>query len=370
MVKIRCRNDLILQLEGETPEERTKTLRKIRMHRLLSILRQEGALSRRNLAQRAGFNFRSTCLLIQDLVNTDLIVEHSNGNGATVRRGRGAAPVRFNSNAGMIIGIGVTEENTVATATDLNSKQLAEITLPTASVDNEIEFQTFVESLMEGILAAVAQKNIEAPPLAGIGISLPWKADKPHTYSRLNGNGGHSTLEARLCSALRLRYAVPITTCSHTHALTSAYQVFGPSDSLSSFVYINLGQNPAVGTVIDGKIHYGSSGLAGQIERMRTVPGDDSRFADDQEALAELIGLILSLQNPDAIVLGGDSMISDKAFGAQLQEKLTEKNLLPALHQTPIKMDASSLEGPALGALAIVFSQMFTASHIPLEAVL
>lgn len=346
--------------------------------RILELITTGRARTRTAIAQVTGLSRSTVGQRLDALFAADLIRE---GHENVHSRGRPSRTLQLNHSAGLMISVDVGEERTRIAVTDLNTNILTD----------RVERLTVGEGpdiLLDKITATVREMldhtDLGGKPVAGIGLGLPAPVD--HDAGRVLGwsiMSGWDGYDIR--GHLRQTWQVPILIDNDVNLLTLAeHRRFWPDQR--HLLYIKAGTGVGSGMVLDGHIHRGAQGTAGDIGHARINGFGDpqcrcgnlgclesliggwalardlrsrqqSRSHDardvvdqvkrgDSEAVASLraAGRILgeavayatSLLNPDVIVLGGILGTTGDHLLAGVREVIYQRSLPLATRQLRI----------------------------------
>jgi glucokinase len=107
-----------------------------------------------------------------------------------------------------------------------------------------------------------AQAHNEARALVGIGVGLKGAVDR--TSRRLVHSFYLGQADLPIGDMLAQALGVPTWLENDVHAATIGEMIFGAGRDFSDFVLFNAGTGIAVGIVVGGQLHRGSSGVAGE----------------------------------------------------------------------------------------------------------
>src|SRR5690606_14979481 len=102
-----------------TPSDRSIEKRRLRKHFILNVIREQGPLSRAEIAKVADFNLPSVSSLVDELIADGLAQEEK---ARHVLRGRRPIPVFLKQDAACALGIDVGKRTTTALLSNLAAK--------------------------------------------------------------------------------------------------------------------------------------------------------------------------------------------------------------------------------------------------------
>ncbi|MEQ8821136.1 MAG: ROK family protein [Sumerlaeia bacterium] len=415
---LKTRPDLVVLPDSSSPAARSLEKRRLRKHQVLNIIRQSGPISRRDIVDISGFNLPSVSSFVQESLDEHLVFEEKS---KTSRLGRHSKLVTLNPQAACVVGIDAGKRLTTGVAVSLGGTILARIEEDTPESESAEELAKRLVRLGENLYVSQASM---LPPLAGIGVALPGLVGEPERPAGPASNGaaathaGGGTDERQIRHSLEERFGVPVFLDNDARMSALGSMWFGTGRDLNTFAVINIGFGLGMGIVIDKKLFRGAMGFSGElghiplgdagvpwytgierglenvasgagIARLGRLAGlnfrDASEIAEmasqgDREAtevierfalhLAYGIATVISLFNPEAVILTGRVCRSNALFMPMVEKNL-ERLVLPAVRpRTRLIISQQRENESTLGAAAIVLHHIFMTSHVNLEQVL
>lgn len=407
---IRTRQGLLLLKNPDSPAERTAEKRRIRKHQVLNTIRQFGPIARVEIARKLGFNLPTVSGLVDELVHDGLAIETEPRRTAIGRR---PIPVLLNAHAACVLGVDLGRIVTVGLIMNLAGTTLGRTEKPTPNFSSPVEQGQWVQEFVRDFLREHAET---LPPLAGVAVALPGFIYRPERAER------HLTPEVEeIQKRLEQDLDVPIIVDNDAQMMALGALWFGNAGNYRTFCVLNIGHGIGMGTVIDRVVYQGFYGHAGEIghvplgqrdlpcycgghsclentasgsgveriaREMQLFPegrlfsafdvADLARAGDERaieiwnrfaRALARAIGAVITLFNPQAVILAGRYTRCSDVFFDKVMDELRGTTFPALLNETDILVsDLKENAGP-LGTCACVLHHIFSASHIPAEAV-
>lgn len=407
---IRTRQRLLLLKSPDSPAERTAEKRRIRKHQVLDAIRRWGPIARVEIARKLGFNLPTVSGLVDELVEEGLAIESEPRRTVIGRR---PIPVSLNPHAACVLGVDLGKIVTVGLIMNLAGSILGRTEKPTPAFESPAEQGRWVQDFVREFLR---EQSDALPPLAGVGVGLPGFIYRPERAER------HLTPEVEeIQRRLEDDLGVPIIVDNDAQMMALGTLWFGNAADYRTFCILNIGYGIGMGTVIEKVVYQGHFGHAGEIghvalgepglpcycggnscleniasgsgvERMareRQLFPQDKPFSaldvadlarkghtEAQEiwnifarALAHAIGAVITLFNPQAVILAGRYSRCSDVFYEPMMEELRKTTFPALLNETDIVVsDLKENAGP-LGTCACVLHHIFSASHIPAVAV-
>lgn len=416
---IRIRKGLLSIDAGEsTPSDRSIEKRRLRKHYVLNVIRENGPLSRAEIAKTSGLNLPSVSSLVDELISDGLVAEQEARHAV---RGRRPIPVYLREDAVCVLGIDIGKRTTTTLLINLGAKTLASYERPTPELTTPEAYTQWALAAADEILSS---SRDFIPPLAGIGVALPGLVSTNGTSNGSSVDGTVASGESWLAvepirAALSQAYDVAVLVDNDARVAVPGVRWFSNGRPLyKNVAVLNVGLGLGMGVLINGHVLRGAQGFAGEIGhtplgdpnvpcfcgrkgcletmasgaaigRMALEAGlqtDDVEelaimaregnpmarevFADFAEALGRGVAVIINLFNPEAVILSGKVARASDVFIDDMKRS-TEQHALPALlAKTHILVENPGKNLSSLGAVALVLHHIFHSSNIPYEKVI
>ena len=238
---------------------------------MLRLIRDSGTLSRSDLARRSGLAVSSVSAKVDQLISDGLIEEA--GDGAS-NGGRRPRLLRIRSGGGVVLAADLGIRHARLAVVDLAGERIATDELPVTFSDGP-----------EPVLTAVADRLDElaenCPAVQGVGISLPGPVD-PVSGKVTSPSGMPGWHGIRVDDWMTSRYGVPAAVDNDANMLAlGEYRIRKDQDqSLRHLVAVKVGSGIGSGIVVNGRLHRGANGAAGEISHVRvgSVAADKARL--------------------------------------------------------------------------------------------
>jgi len=310
-------------------------VRQINEISVLRIIRDEGPISRSDVARKMGVSKVIIGGIVKRLLGTNILFEIGKGQ-STTQGGRRPVMLEFNADAGLAIGIEVHLHHANILITNMNAQILHERAVTFQDNSNP-------EQILQRIVKAI-QKLIADPDkmktILGIGLALPGLIDykegtilSSHSLKSWEGYPLKTFIEEALETNVFIENDVKAITLGEFH--------WGAGLDTKNMVYIWLGEGIGAGIIINGEIYRGITASAGEVGyTMIAARGiNDGRFPILYQG-QERFGEILSTPNlehclKDAVSKNGQaSLLSEDeinlhniALAAQKGDQLTNSAL-------------------------------------------
>lgn len=388
----------------------SKYLKKINRMTVLNAIIEYEPVSRQELAQLTGLTPPSITSIIRELIGMRLVEEVGLGKSAA---GRKPIKLRFNPQAGLVVGIDIARNESRICLADLQHRLVYIDTLKLDLTDPD----KGVVNMAEVIRQIIQRPEHQNKSILGLGVSFPGLIDVTTGMVKQAVNFGGDWSEFPLKERLQKQLGIPVFIENNSNAAVLAERWFGGNE-YHDLVYINIGQGISAGIMIGDRVLQGAKGHAGEIghmvilengplckcgnrgclEAICAIPALESRanaagleetdrlkqlketkgylaiedvlatvgqggYADQLlKEVGHYIGLaaanIINIYNPEAVFIGGKLVVDGGAFFAELQQTVRSHALPKIVATTDIQL--SKLQGKAgmKGACALVIQKI------------
>jgi N-acetylglucosamine repressor len=371
---------------------------------VLSAIYSGRANHRAQIAQDTHLTRPTVSQIVRELMETGYVVEEGPGKS---RGGRRPTLLEFVDDARAVIGLSVQEDVTLGVVTDLRGRVLARVSRPTD--------HTEAQHVLEGLCAVLDNLRPQlASPLLGIGISIPGLVLAESGYVRYSDFLGLRDVSLREIVQAHCGNGIPVYVDNDTNLAALGEWAFGGQKDTDNLAFVLADIGIGAGFVINRRIYHGARGATGEIGHM-PVAGDDVRCvcghrgclqavvgkqafleraaeaaaSRPQSALAQLasqgmtldrvrqaaeagdltawglvqdagvhlglaISMLVSVLNPQRIVIGGELIGLGTLFFESLERTLAEHTLALLVEETEIVPSRLGADASILGAAAQV----------------
>ena len=375
------------------------TVRALNRRLILNGIREHGPLARAQLAELTGLSPAAVTGVTAELIAGRFLIEHAVG----VSSG-GRPPILLDLDAvtHRVAGLKLSEGRLEAVITDMRTSVIARGSARLSSSDPEQ-----VASVTASLLAAMcAEKGLELEGLLGVGFGLPGVMDGAGACLRSPILGWRDVHISRLLSAA---LNLPVWVDNDVNALVAAESLFGRGRRADNFVVVTIGRGIGAGFVLGGRVYRGAHGGAAEFghttverdgracecgkrgcleayasepslvrqynetkpgARVRSVKalcaaaerGDEQAvkvLADAGERTGVALANLVTLLDPELIVLGGEGVRLGERFFTPLRRALRETAFSGAGQNLPVYVDAWTDEQWARGAASLAVQHTF-----------
>lgn len=254
-----------VQKSDNASDKAITDIAEVRRHNMRAILRvveQSGQASRAEIARASGLSQPTVCSAVDGLIEAGLLSVAGEGSSTG-----GRPPVMLGLNAGRQYSVGVDlgGTNLRVGISDLAGAIVFRREWPSPGKLGA-RGEPAVTFIADAIRRTVEQSGFDPSRIGAVGLGAPGVTD-PATgvVSIAPAFGWQNTPVAAM---LRDEFGVPVRVDNDVNAATMAELYYGCGQELRDFVFVSVGTGIGSGIVIDGRLHRGASGAAGEIGYM------------------------------------------------------------------------------------------------------
>jgi predicted NBD/HSP70 family sugar kinase len=260
------------QVNGQAA--RPQLIRALNEQLLLSHIRQVGPCSRADLARISGLSKPTVSQALANVERSGLVRIAGQRTGVP---GRSALLYEIRPDAGFVLGLDIGQNYLRGALADVTGEIRAKHSAKTkaSSVRGRVaELIGLADSLCAD--AGVARSAITQTVIGSPGVYDPRRGAMALT-------GGLAGLLSRpaVLAGLREAFGADLVLENDVDAAALAEQARGHGRDFSSFAFVWIGTGIGLGLVLDGRLHRGAHGVAGEIAYM---PISEPQGADEQDA--------------------------------------------------------------------------------------
>lgn len=389
--------------------------RLVREYNELNILRyikNEGPISRADLAKRYKISKAAVSEIIANLLTQQYIIETGTGNSTSLG-GRKPILLEFNPRSGYVIAIEIKRNYARVALSDLDANILKNtiIDFPRAT-----SLKPIIKMIFDVIDGYLQIKWVKTAKPVGIGLAIPglinYHRGKIQESDTLKEWQGYP-----LKKAFEDHYDIETIIENDVKAMSLGECRFGGGKDINNLIYLWIGDGLGAGIIINGELYRGVSAAAGEIGY--NEPGSFIREADDfkllyhgqkdfgdllseiellksaekifartgfpyeitvdnilkaanegheqvKELLAEygnLVGILctnlVNTLNPEAIIIGGHALHQCKVLMKTAKERVRDSILKTPSKAVQIKSATLRDNAAILGSIALILEDLF-----------
>src|SRR5690348_12504538 len=379
-----------------------ESLRRLNRLRVIHALRDQGLISRAEIARRTGLSRSTVSSLVADLQADGLVVERAeHGAAHGTQGGRPPILLSFDASAGAAIGIDFGHSHLRVAVSDLASTILSERREP---LDTDHDAQQGLELAAEMVADALSDAGVPRTAVIGAGMGLPGPIEQ------VEGTVGSSAIlpgwiGMTAAAEMRRRLDIPVMVDNDANLGALAEAAFGAGRDAGDLIYLKISSGIGAGLILNGRLYRGSAGLAGElghvlvnpdgivcrcgnrgcletvaatgalVDLLRRSHGDDltvpamieaatqgdagcRRVIDDAgRALGQVVATLLNVLNPEMLIVGGDLAAAGDLLLDGIRESVARAALPEAARRAEVVAGVLGDRAQVLGALALVVSE-------------
>ena len=240
-----------------------ESLRRLNRLRVIHALRDEGLISRAEIARRTGLSRSTVSSLVADLQADGLVVERPEpGSAHGAQGGRPPILLSFDASAGAAVGVDFGHSHLRVAVSDLASTILAERTRP---LDTDHDAYEGLDMAAELVVETLADAGVARETVIGAGMGLPGPIDQGD-----HGTVGSSAIlpgwiGMTAAAELQKRLEIPVMVDNDANLGALAEAAFGAGRDAGDLVYLKVSSGIGAGLILNGRLYRGSAGLAGEL---------------------------------------------------------------------------------------------------------
>ncbi len=235
---------------------------------VVDTLRRRGLASRSDLARLTGLSRTTVGSVVAGLRDQGLVVEQELDADGQSGPGRPPVLLRLDPAAGVAIGVNFDHDEVRVAFGDLSSTVLGE---DRSAIDVDHSATDAIEVAVSMVRRLQRSIGVADSQVVGAGIALPGPIDR--RTGRIGSEvilPGWAGVQAQQVLSSRFGLHVEVDNDANLGALAEA--LFGAGHGLRNVVYVMIGSGIGAGIVLDGRVHRGRAGLAGEIGHVQVRP--------------------------------------------------------------------------------------------------
>jgi predicted NBD/HSP70 family sugar kinase len=251
---------------------RPQLLRALNEQLLLEHIRRLGRCSRAELARVSGLSKPTVSLALANVERSGLVQEAGQRTGVP---GRSAVLYEIRPQAGYVLGLDIGHQFLRGAVADLTGEVIARSALRTRASSTSGRVTELIRLADE----LCADAGITRSSVTQTVIGSPGVYDPRHNTIALAGNLAGWGKPAVL-TELRAAFGDQLVVENDVDAATLAEREHGHGREVRTFAFVSIGTGIGMGLMIEGSLHRGVHGVAGEIAYMPISAGQGSDPAD------------------------------------------------------------------------------------------
>lgn len=236
-------------------------MRELNTHIVLSLIRQEGSISRAEIAKRTQLSRSTVSNIMTELLEQGVVAEAGTGPS---RVGRRPIMVNFNYQAGFVVGVDLGANHLLTLVTDLEGRVLAEQEYPVSVAAGP---DVVLPAIVSAVQTIIERAGVDSERIIGVGVGVPGPMDnKRGTLIMPPIMPGWHNFNFQASLQARIHKPVFVENDANLGAIGERWR--GAGQGCEHLAYIKVGTGIGCGLVLDGQIYRGFAGSAGEIGHM------------------------------------------------------------------------------------------------------
>lgn len=229
----------------------------INKNNVLELIRLNDSISRAELARQTKLSLPTVMKITEEFIAQGIVSDYAMGKSTG---GKPPKLLRFNYQAGYIIGVDIDNYRIDAILMDLKADLICE---RSHDIHVHMRSEAFADVLVRTLQVLIEESGMKKNQILGIGISTAGSSETvpqraPQAY--LCGCG-EKELEKLLSQTFRL----PVVFESSVYAKALGEKMVGNAANIENFVFVDFGYEVSAAVVIDHHLYNGSHRRAGAL---------------------------------------------------------------------------------------------------------
>ncbi|MEV8093226.1 ROK family protein [Kitasatospora sp. NPDC085879] len=235
-------------------------LRRINAAVTLRALRDGQTVTLTQLVGDTGLSRPTVEGVIESLVESGLVAEVEHGQDGGGRRGRPARWFRFRAEAGHALGIEIGVHDVRVVLADLSGEILTGHAKP---VEGTLDAEERLGVMRTTVAEVLRKTGVSRDSLWAVAVGTPGIVDGEGTVRLSTAMPGWTGLD--LGARLRRSFRCPVVIENDANLAAIAEHWKGAAVGKGDVVFVMAGLSPGAGSLINGRLHRGYGGAAGEI---------------------------------------------------------------------------------------------------------
>jgi glucokinase-like ROK family protein len=255
-------------------------VRRLNRDVILRLVREQGPISRTDLARLTQLTPATAFSIVQELVDQGLVQESGIGPS---KGGRRPMLFEFNPRSFTAIGVNIRTAQVLGVLTYLDAE-----TQVTAVRDHDLKAGPDVVKLtIEVIQELLTKSPVPEERLLGIGVAVPGLVDPESGIVVDSVRFGWQDLP--LCDLLAQEFEFPTYIEEDDNALAMGEALFGAGQGVPNVVCVKVGGGLGAAIIINGSLFRGPDNSAGEIAHILVDPEGPQHYCGNYGCLAALV---------------------------------------------------------------------------------
>lgn len=236
---------------------------------ILKLLNEQGAMSRKDLAEKLGLTPATVTLICTDLIAGGILCEQGAVKEGK-RAGRRKILVGIDYTCRYVLSIHLEAMDTYVTVSDLKGENRMSVRCKT---DAKIPAEQFLADVAREAKHLLEHSGISEERLLGVGVSVPGAVDRPNGVSRSAYRIWREPVHvARILGKF---FPCPVIVENNVKAFAKAELLYGHGREHENIMFLKWGSGVGSAMVIDNEIYESRASKEGEIGHVIVDKGGD-----------------------------------------------------------------------------------------------
>jgi predicted NBD/HSP70 family sugar kinase len=233
---------------------------------VLALLLARGPMARRDIARELRLTPATITNATRELIAAGLVAEQRKADRGGEPRSGKAVPVDLRADGAFAVGINLGADATVVAVVDLKGAIRDETVIP----HRECAVPAVVRTLAEAVERTLVGSRVDRARVIGVGLGVAGVVDPDAGIVR--SHLGLGWRDVALGPALATALGWPVQLANNVHAMAVAERLHGAASDVDSSVLLYVGATMGAGLVVGGDLHRGHASAAGLIGHVSLDP--------------------------------------------------------------------------------------------------
>jgi len=264
-----------------------KHIRTLNTKSIIHIIREKTLVTKSDIARRINISQQAINNIVKELVKKDLVLEVGLGE-STEEGGKRPVLLKFNENAGYIIGSMMGPKKIKAILTNYNTNIMIE-----KSIKNNIKssHEKIISNMIGMFEEIIKEAAIEKNKVLGIGIGVPGIVDEENGVICLLPYMSHWE-NIKIAEIIKERMGINVYVSNENRVRSYGEKMFGLAKKLNNFAVILTGYGIGGGFFLHNQCVTGENLFAGEFGHIKLCPDGPKCVCGNNGCLNALINTV------------------------------------------------------------------------------
>jgi|GEM_PF-589939 len=230
--------------------------------KVLQHIQSNGPIDKSSIATALGISLMTVNKIVNRLQEKSIVVQCGKQEGGNGRR---SDLFKFNPDPFLSIGLDIDEDRIILGAVNSDGMPISQQEYRyEGNQDHPYSAENIIIGIEKYYSSFMKQNNLLPEAIAAIGVAPHGIIDTENGRCLLGTHLG-GIVDLNLREELESHIGTPVYVNDPARALAYYERKYGHGREVNNFIYIFMDKGVGSGIVIDGKIHLGASGMAGEI---------------------------------------------------------------------------------------------------------